>query len=201
MYRKYGRSRALTQPSEPKRRYDTGRRRDAAARNREAVLAAGRELLLARGYQGTTIRVVAERAGVSPELVYKGFGGKQGLMKAVYDTALAGDDEPVPVGARPAVRRIWAMADPEQKVRAYAGFVTDLMERLGGLVAVLAEADPELAAVCATTEEERLRGVRGGAGCAPSSATSPRAAAPGSRTRSTLPRSAGCSPRPPSTRN
>jgi AcrR family transcriptional regulator len=60
------------------------------------VLAAGRELLLARGYHGTTIRVVAERAGVSPELVYKGFGGKQGLMKAVYDTTLAGDDEPVP---------------------------------------------------------------------------------------------------------
>jgi AcrR family transcriptional regulator len=143
-----------------RRRYDAGRRRDAAARNREAVLGACRGLLLERGYRATTIKAVAERAGVSPELVYKAFGGKQGLMKAVYDVALAGDDEPVPIGARPAIRRIWAMSDPERKVRAYAGFVADLMERLGGLAAVLAESDPELAQVRTATENERLRGVR-----------------------------------------
>jgi hypothetical protein len=34
------------------------------------------------------------------------------------------------------------------------------MERLGGLLAVLAEADPEIAEVTAVTEAERLTGVR-----------------------------------------
>jgi hypothetical protein len=81
-------------------------------------------------------------------------------MKAVYDTALAGDDEPVPIGQRPAIQQIWATAEPGEKVRAYAAFVTDLMRRLGPLAAVLAEADPEVAQVRTVTENERLEGVR-----------------------------------------
>jgi len=149
-------------PVEPpsRRAYDASGRRAVAACNRQAVLDACHELLLARGYQATTIRAVAERARVSAELVYKVFGSKQGLMKAVYDTVLAGDDEPVPVGQRPVIARIWATADPEEKVRAYAEFVTDLNVRLGGLAAVLAEADPEVAHVRAVTEDERLEGLR-----------------------------------------
>jgi AcrR family transcriptional regulator len=144
----------------PRRAYDASRRRAVAARNRQAVLAACHELLLAHGYQATTVRAVAERAGVSAELVYKAFGGKPGLMKAVYDTVLAGDDEPFPIGQRPAIQRIWATADPREKIRGYAAFVTELNLRLGALAAVLAEADPEVAQVRAVTEEERLTGLR-----------------------------------------
>lgn len=143
-----------------RRAYDTSGRRASAARNRQAVLAACHEILLREGYQETTIRAVAELAGVSPELVYKAFGSKQALMKAVYDAVLAGDDEPVPIGQRPAIRRIWAIADPGEKVRAYAGFVTGLNQRLGGLAAVLAESDPEVAQVREVTEDERLEGLR-----------------------------------------
>jgi AcrR family transcriptional regulator len=150
----------VTGHSPARRAYDSAGRRAAAARNRQAVLAASRELLLRQGYQATTIRAVAELAGVSPELIYKAFGSKQGLMKAVYDTALAGDDEPVPIGQRPAIQQIWATAEPQEKIRAYAAFVTDLMRRVGGLAAVLAEADPEVAQVRAVTENERLQGVR-----------------------------------------
>jgi AcrR family transcriptional regulator len=143
-----------------RRAYDASGRRAAAARNRQAVLAACHELLLRDGYQATTIRAVAELAGVSAELIYKAFGSKQGLMKAVYDFVIAGDDEPVPVGQRPAIQRIWAISDLREKIRAYAAFVRDLNERLGGLATVLAEADPEVAQVRAVTENERLRGVR-----------------------------------------
>jgi AcrR family transcriptional regulator len=152
--------RTVTGQPSARRSYDASGRREAAVRNRQAVLSACRELLLRAGYQETTIRAVAELAGVSAELVYKAFGSKQGLMKAVYDTVLAGDDEPVPIGERPAIHRIWAITDPAEKVRAYAAFVTDLNQRLGGLAAVLAEADPEVAQVRAVTEDERLRGLR-----------------------------------------
>lgn len=147
-----------------RRAYDSAGRRAAAARNRQAVLAAARELLLRQGYQATTIRAVADLAGVSPELIYKAFATKQGLMKAVYDTALAGDDEPLPIGRRPAIQQIWATQEPREKIQAYASFVTDLMRRLGGLAAVLAEADPEVAQVRSVTENERLQGVRAFAG-------------------------------------
>jgi AcrR family transcriptional regulator len=145
--------------SATRRPYDSSRRRETARRNRLAVLEAGRELLLRDGYQATTIRAVAERAGLSPDTVYKSFGNKQKLVKAVYDVALAGDDERVPIGQRPAVRRVFAETDPARKIELYAAFVADLMERVGGLLAVLAEADPELAEVRQETEDERHVGV------------------------------------------
>lgn len=145
--------------SAPRRTYDASRRRESARRNRLAVLEAGRELLLRDGYQATTIRAVAERAGVSPDTVYKTFGDKRRLMKAVYDVALAGDDEPVPIGRRPAVRAAFASAHPAEKIELYARFVAELMERIGGLLTVLTGADPELAAVREDTEDERRVGV------------------------------------------
>jgi AcrR family transcriptional regulator len=77
----------------PRRPYNSERRRQAADRTRAAVLAACRELLFRDGYHATTVRAVAERAGVSVETVYKTFGGKPGMVKALWDTTLAGDDE------------------------------------------------------------------------------------------------------------
>lgn len=145
--------------SAARRPYDSSRRQETARRSRLAVLEAGRELLLRDGYQATTIRAVAESAGVSPDTVYKSFGNKQQLVKAVYDVALAGDDERVPIGQRPAIRRVFAETDPARKIELYAAFVTDLMERVGGLLAVLAEADPELAKVRQETEDERHVGI------------------------------------------
>ncbi len=146
----------VTQP----RPYNSARRRAAAQASRRAVLEAGRELLLRDGYRATTIRVVAQRAGVSADTIYKAFGNKQQLMKAVYDVTVAGDDEPVPIGQRPPVQRALQASDPGEKMRLYARFVADFMVRLGGLLAVLTDADPEIAEVLAVTEAERLTGVR-----------------------------------------
>lgn len=142
-----------------RRGYDAAGRRAAADRNRRAVIDAASELLERDGYQVTTIRAVAQAAGVSVETIYKTFGTKPRLMKAVYDVAVAGDDAPVSVGDRPAIRAIWVIADAHEKVRAYAEFVAALMARLGGLLAVLTAADPELAEVRASTDDERLTGV------------------------------------------
>lgn len=141
------------------RGYDATRRRAAAQRSRLAVLDACRELVLRDGYKATTIRAVAERAGVSAELVYKSFGGKPQLLKAVYDVTLAGDDEPVPMGQRAELQAVLAAGDARTALRGYAAFVCGVHERLAGLLEVLAGADPELAAVAAETDAERLRGV------------------------------------------
>ena len=150
----------MTPNAAPRRPYDTAGRRAAAERNRAAVVSACRELLERDGYQATTLRAVAERAGVSVETVYKAFGGKQQLMKAVYDVALAGDHDALPIGERPAIQGVLAARDPYDKLAMYAAFVCDLHQRLGGLLDVLAAADPELAEVRATTEQERLTGLR-----------------------------------------
>jgi AcrR family transcriptional regulator len=51
--------------------------------HREVVLDAVFELLVERGYRGTTMAAVAERAGSSKETLYAWFGSKQGLFTAV----------------------------------------------------------------------------------------------------------------------
>ncbi|ABW16300.1 transcriptional regulator, TetR family [Parafrankia sp. EAN1pec] len=61
---------------------NTTRRRDAA-RSRQALLAAAADLFAERGYAGTAIRSVGDRAGVDPALIARYFGGKEGLYQAV----------------------------------------------------------------------------------------------------------------------
>lgn len=117
------------------------------------------QLLFDVGYRATTIRAVAERAGVSPELIYKAFGGKPGLLKALWDVTLAGDDEPVAMGRRRHMHEIWATTDPRTKLNLYAGFVRSVHERLAKLHAMLVEAGPEAAEVLSISEQERLSGV------------------------------------------
>ncbi|MFJ4340912.1 TetR/AcrR family transcriptional regulator [Streptomyces sp. NPDC088915] len=143
----------------PRRPYDSGRRKQAARRNRAAVLQACRELLFRDGYQATTIRAVAERAGVSPETVYKAFGGKPGLVKALWDLTLAGDDEPLTMAERPQLQEVFETRDARAKLRLYAAFVRGVHERLAALFTLLAQAGPEVGRVLALGEEERVTGV------------------------------------------
>ena len=135
--------------------YDSTRRADAARRTRAAVVSAFGELLFADGYRATTIRAVADRAGVSAETVYKAFGGKPGLIKALWDATLAGDDEPLAMADREQAREVLAAGEPATKVWLYAGSVRGVHERLAPLAALLAQAGPEGAAVLATAEQER----------------------------------------------
>jgi len=142
------------------RAYDASSRLESAARNRAAVVAASRELLFRDGYHRMTVRSVAEQAGVSPETVYKAFGGKAGLMKALWDVTLAGDDQPVPIKDRPQIQEVRFASDAAEKLRLWARFVCGANERLAPLYGLLAEAGPEVAQLLALTQQERLTGVR-----------------------------------------
>jgi AcrR family transcriptional regulator len=143
-----------------RRAYDATSRRESAARNRAAVLAASRELLFRDGYHRMTVRSVAEYAGVSPETVYKAFGGKPGLMKALWDVTLAGDDEPVPIARRPQMLEVQSAREPAEKLRLWTAFTAAANQRLAPLYDLLVQAGPEVAQVLATTGQERLAGVR-----------------------------------------
>ncbi len=49
-------------------------------RTRATILAAGRELFAAQGFERTTVREIAARAGIDPALVVRYFGGKDALF-------------------------------------------------------------------------------------------------------------------------
>jgi AcrR family transcriptional regulator len=62
---------------------DAAARRRDAGRSRARLLAAATELFAERGYTGTALRAVAERAGVDAALIARYYGGKDGLYQAV----------------------------------------------------------------------------------------------------------------------
>ena len=135
---------------------------------RQKVLVAARDVFLRRGYFGATIEAVAKRAGVSPQTVYNVVGGKATLLKAVYDVALAGDDEPVPMIERPLARAMLATDDPHECLRLYARMGREIFERAGPLIAVVfvqgAGRDPQVRAFVDRIEGERAIGTAGIAG-------------------------------------
>src|SRR5689334_23933171 len=112
--------------TEVKRSYDASRRREQSRARRRAVVAAAGELFEQDGYRATTIAAVAARAGVSPESVYRGFGSKAALAKAVFDLAVAGYDDPVPVAERPAMLAVRSEPDVRRKI---AMFLEGLAQR------------------------------------------------------------------------
>src|SRR3954469_21781625 len=59
-----------------------------SARKRQTILAAGQQLFLGNGYQGTSMDQVAATAAVSKQTVYKHFGEKRELLFAIVTDAL-----------------------------------------------------------------------------------------------------------------
>jgi AcrR family transcriptional regulator len=60
-------------------------RRDRAAANRAALLAAARKVFLAAGYHGATVDAIAGEAGFTIGAVYSRFGGKAELFLALLE--------------------------------------------------------------------------------------------------------------------
>ena len=94
-----------------------------------AVDSAAAKHFLADGYGATTIAAIAADVGVSVEAIYKAFKNKPGLLKAVFDVAIAGDDEPVPLMDREFVGAINVQPDPSEKLRMYARHLARAMAR------------------------------------------------------------------------
>ena len=137
-------------------------RREAAARTRQAVLDAARELFTAQGYTATTVEEIAGRAGVSKPTVFAAAGSKHAILKQLRDMALAGDDEPVPVAQRPWYQEALAEPDPRRALRLHARNATAIHRRSAGAHEVLraaAASDKDLHDLWHASEDER----RGGA--------------------------------------
>lgn len=152
----------MTSPVKPRRRYDSTVRQEQARRSRWAVLEAARRLFLERGYAATTVAAIARDAGVSVETVYKAFGNKPGLVKAVFDVSIVGDDEPVPLLQRGLVQRIRAEPDPRRKLAIYGGHLSEAAPRsvpVQLLVRAAAATDPGAAEVWQQMQAERLTGM------------------------------------------
>ena len=144
-----------------KRSYRSAVREESADRTRRRIVEAAGALFVERGYAGTTIDAVAERAGVSRRTVFQSVGSKVELLKTAWDWAVVGDDQPIPVVDRPEIARMRAERDPEKLTELWVEQVMRVGARVGALAQVLARAvdvDPEAAALQARIDVERRTG-------------------------------------------
>jgi AcrR family transcriptional regulator len=123
-----------------------------------AVVRAARTLFLERGYAGTTIEAISGLSDVPPATVYRLFSSKLGILKALLDVSIAGDDNDVPLEERPFVRALLADPDPRYKLSGFAGITRGIMSRTEPVHRILVSAagsDPDAAALLAEQTRHR----------------------------------------------
>jgi AcrR family transcriptional regulator len=143
-----------------RRRYDSSGRRERARQTRDHIVDAAEDLFLTGGYAATTVAAIAAAARVSVETIYKGFGGKPGLVRAIVEKGLAGAG-PVPAEQR-SDRIRDTEPDPRWILSAWGAFTTEIGPRTGPVITLAQDAaasDPEIAALLeelSATRHERM---------------------------------------------
>jgi AcrR family transcriptional regulator len=140
----------MVEPVKPRRGYHSPRRQQQAAATRRSILDAAQRLFTEHGYPATTMEQVAAEAGVALKTVYVAFATKSGLLRALWDLRLKGDQDDAAVAERPWYREVVEEPDPERQLRANARNARMVKERIGGVLKVLRSAapvDPDAAAL------------------------------------------------------
>ncbi|RNM17321.1 TetR/AcrR family transcriptional regulator [Nocardioides pocheonensis] len=144
-----------------KRRYDASRRRAQAERTRASILDVARREFLERGYATTTVARIAAEAGTSVETVYKAFGGKSGIVRALWERGLGGRG-PVPAPQRSDLLSS-TETDPRRVLRGWGQFTTEVAPELAPVLLLVrgaAATDPEMTALLEEVETQQRTRMR-----------------------------------------
>ena len=143
------------------RPYDTSRRAERTQASKRAVVEAAHGLFLARGFADTTVDAISAASRVPIATVYRLFKTKTAILKQVIDTAVVGDDAPVPLGDRSVVKDAQAADDPKAMTAAWAHVARQVFDNTAAMRLVLrvaAALDTEAAALQDSIEEQRRVG-------------------------------------------
>ncbi|HEY2703726.1 MAG TPA: helix-turn-helix domain-containing protein [Candidatus Dormibacteraeota bacterium] len=148
-------------PTPVKRPYDNSRRAAHSRLTRREVIDAATALFIEAGYPATTVDAISRAARTPPTTVYRLFGSKRGILAAVVDAALGGDDEPIAFVDRPRVRAALSEPDPRLFLDSFARHARELLERSADLQHTLATAssvDQEAAEMLTEIRRQRHAG-------------------------------------------
>lgn len=148
--------------SRAKDRSDERRSRQARTRlARRAVVEAARTLFFERGYPATTIEAISDLSDVPPATVYRLFSSKLGILKALIDVSIGGDDEDVPMGDRPRTRALLADTDAKARLSGFVHICAEVNARTLPIYRILVSAagsDPDASALLADLTRQRDEG-------------------------------------------
>lgn len=103
-------------------------REQHAAVTRRAILQAARELFAEQGFANTTVKGLAEHAGVAVQTIYATFGSKAGVVMGLVDLL---DEE---AGVEVIHADIQRTEDPREMLRLTARILRQIRERCGDIV-------------------------------------------------------------------
>jgi len=130
----------MAEPVNPKRSYDSPRRREQAAATRRDILSAAQRLFEGQGYSATTMAAIASEAGVALKTVYTAFETKSGVLRALWNLLLRGDEAEVPVMDRAWYREVLDEPDAERQLRLNARNARAVKARIAGVLVVIRHA-------------------------------------------------------------
>jgi AcrR family transcriptional regulator len=122
---------------------------------RDEILSAARNLFAERGYARTSVREIAQAAGVSAQTVYDSVGSKQALVSSLNDLI---DTE---AGIAGLARAAAESDDPRELAATNARITRSILEHCADIVHALvtgAAAEPELAAVLSEGQRRHVEG-------------------------------------------
>src|SRR3954451_21930939 len=146
------------------REYDGEQRRAASEATRQRILEKARELMIERGYRGTTLAERARRSGVHVDTVYELVGRKPVILRELVERAISGTDRPLDPLERDYVQQMRGEPDAGRMLDLYAGAMRRIHARLAPLFLALRDAsttEPAAAAVWHEISERRGRHLRG----------------------------------------
>jgi AcrR family transcriptional regulator len=124
---------------------------------RDEILGAARRLFAEQGYSRTSVRDIAEAAGVSAQTVYDSIGSKQAIVARLNDLIDDEADIATIVGTSIGSR------DPVQILAVQAKVARSILEHCGDILRALvtgAAAEPDLALVLAEGHRRHVEGAR-----------------------------------------
>jgi AcrR family transcriptional regulator len=143
----------------PTRKYDSSRRQAQARQTRLQIVEAARVLFLERGYAGTSIEAIAEKAGVAPETIYATFKNKRNVLSFLFDISIGGDDEDIRLLDRPDPQAVLKETDQHRLLTLFARDITKILQRAAPIFEILriaAKTEPEIAELVQSLVRERL---------------------------------------------
>jgi AcrR family transcriptional regulator len=143
-----------------KRPYRSSVRQEQAASTRARILAAAGELFERDGYARTTMRQIADEAGVAADTVYAIFGSKARVLTALIDLRLTESPGMTNVLERPEVAAIRDETDQRRQIELYARGMVETLGRVGSVYEMMRSAaavDPEVSKIFAEMQGYRLR--------------------------------------------
>jgi len=143
-----------------KRNYSSLVRDEQAARTRGRILDAAAELFLEHGYGRTTMKAIADRAGVARDTVHAVFGSKTRVLTALIDQRLVPDDSVANITQRPDAQAVKNEVDQRKQIELFADFITSISTQLRPVFEVLRTAsavEPEMSKVFEEMDQFRLK--------------------------------------------